>query len=215
MNNLNKKQKIIIITVMSIVVIGIYYIYKKQKDDFTIIESNMIETIDNQTQNEQIDEKESKNEQNIKVHVSGAVNNPGVVELKVNSRINDAIDSAGGLKSDAYIDEINLAYILEDGMKIYIPNVNEKEQETKGNSSYIVSASETKKEEQINKKKININTASQDELETLPGIGPSIAVKIINYRKENGKFESIEDIQKVNGIGDSKFNNIKDFIDIK
>ena len=130
----------------------------------------------------------------------------------------------GGVKEDAYIEDINLAYKLEDGMKIYIPTKQEKDSnnimeipKTEETEKYVTSSSgvSTKEETEKNEKqKININTATQTQLETLPGIGPSTAIKIITYRKEKGKFKTIEDIKEVNGIGDSKFEKIKDYITV-
>ena len=147
----------------------------------------------------------------------------------------------GGLKKDASIDDINLAYKLEDGMKIYIPILEEKENEEQLQNStnndknmnsantinstgkkdltekYVTTSSGTGKSnlESIEKgqsTKVNINTATQEQLETLPGIGPSTASKIIGYRTEKGNFNNIEDIKEVSGIGDAKFEKIKDFI---
>ena len=112
-------------------------------------------------------------------------------------------------------------------MKIYIPNKQEtEEKQTITKESGVIeenTAQETTQKTSqttVNKtnsntKKVNINTALQTELETLPGIGPSIATKIITYRKENGGFKTIEDIKEVSGIGESKFNNIKDLITVK
>lgn len=115
-------------------------------------------------------------------------------------------------------------------MKIHIPTIQEKEEEKKNSnntnkigtdltqkyvtSSSGISASNEKTENKQNTK-VNINTATQTQLETLPGIGISTAQKIIAYRQENGKFNKIEDIKEVSGIGDSKFNNIKDYITVK
>ena len=98
-------------------------------------------------------------------------------------------------------------------MKITIPNKNEKKENNNENSNVIVenNIKENNKKDNI----ININNATQSQLETLPGIGPSIAIKIINYRNEHGKFKSINDIKNVNGIGENKFNNIKNLITIK
>ena len=122
----------------------------------------------------------------------------------------DAIEMAGGTTEEADLSKVNLAYSLSDGQKLNIPNVNEKEQEDivkdePGNNIII----EGNEEKEV---KININKATQTEIETLPGIGPSTALKIINYRNEHGKFKNIEDIKNVSGIGDSKFENIKEYI---
>lgn len=142
--------------------------------------------------------------------------------MKENSRIADAIEKAGGLKDNACMDEINLAYKLEDGMKIHIPTIEEQKNENikEESNNYIeknniVGDTNTNSNKQSKQTtKVNINKATQTELEALPGIGPSIALKIVNYRKENGKFKSIEDLKQVNGIGDSKFNKIKNLITI-
>lgn len=229
--DLTKKQKIILTVVAIIVVlIGCYYIYSKD-NDFISTEENIINEEETNDKTE-VNEEEEYSDTMIIVHVSGAVNQEGIVELNPNSRIADAIDKAGGLREDAYIDKINLAYVLEDGMKIYIPNVNEKTQNqdlsnisdnadnyvTKESGVQAANTDDTNKvnsNSQSNNKKININKATESELESLPGIGPSTAQKIINYRNEKGKFNNIEDIKNVSGIGDSKYNNIKDLISVK
>ena len=115
-------------------------------------------------------------------------------------------------------------------MKIYIPTKQEKENEKNSNTNmskteedvtekYVTTSSgvssNKEKTENTQNSKININTATQTQLETLPGIGPSTAIKILAYRKEKGKFKSIEDIKEVSGIGDSKFEKIKDYITVK
>lgn len=216
MNKLNKKQKIIIIIIFIIIVTALVYcIYANEKKELIPYD----EELENINNNEmQIEENNKQlNEEKIIVHICGCVNKEGIIELNKNSRIADAIEKAGGLKEEADISQINLAYMLEDGMKITIPNKNEKKENNNqnniDNSSSIVenNINENNKKNNI----ININTATQNQLETLPGIGPSIATKIINYRNEHGKFKSINDIKNVNGIGENKFNNIKNFITVK
>lgn len=223
MNYLVKNKKITLGILAVIIIINIcYYIYSENTNFLSIQEQNLeidekelenSNTEDNNTTNK------TKEENVILVHVSGAVNQPGIVALSENSRISDAIEKAGGLKEKACIDEINLAYVLEDGMKIHIPTVEEQieNDNVQNNNIYIKSESNLSTEKNNNQKKaskININTATQEELETLPGIGPTTSLKIINYRKENGKFRTIEDIKEVNGIGESKFNTIKDMISV-
>ena len=159
-------------------------------------------------------------ENTIVIHITGEVKNSGVFTLKEGSRIDDAIKAAGGATKNADLDEINLAYELQDGQKIYIPNKKDKEKSDE--KVYITSESgnnvvvqENTVENGGNSKKVNINTASQSELETLPGIGESIANRIIEYREQNGKFAKPEDIQNVKGIGTAKYNKIKDLISVK
>lgn len=249
--NLSQKQKIVII-VITVIIAGVgYFAYatETEKQNETNLEIA-------KTEEKEDDEKENK-EEKIIVHLSGAVEKEGIIELNENSRMADAIEKAGGIKENACIDEINLAYKLEDGMKIYIPTKEECKKQTtlngteintgKTNSGGASSNGGTSSTSTTNnggttingstsitgttsnggtsitgtfdnnmKKqgKVNINTASQTELETLPGIGPSTALKILNYRKEKGKFKKIEDIKEVSGIGDSKYNKIKDLITI-
>ena len=216
MKYINKKTKILLIILIAIMAIGIsYYAYQNEKESQNIIEQQNLEIEENKQ------EESSKETEKIIVHVSGAVQNEGVIELEENSRIADAIEKAGGFREDAYTKDVNLAYKLKDGMKIYIPTMEEKENEKtnvivesnieteNNNNSY----SNTDEGKNVNSK-VNINTASKEELDTLPGIGPSTAEKIINYRKEKGKFKSIEEIKDVSGIGDSKYENIKDMIEI-
>lgn len=231
MNYLSKNKKVILVILVIIIIISICYYNYSENSDFLSIEEQNLEieeqessNIENQNISNEFDEKINT----IIVHVSGAVKQAGIVELNENSRIADAIEKAGGLEKEACIDGINLAYLLEDGMKIYIPTIEEQKksnyntENTDSNNVYITSSSATnvdgEKNTNTNTKqttKININTATQAELETLPGIGPSTSLKIINYRNENGKFKTIEDIKEVSGIGESKFNNIKELICVK
>jgi competence protein ComEA len=138
----------------------------------------------------------------IKVHIYGEVNNPGLIELEVGSRVADAIEMAGGTTENVDMSKVNLAYILSDGEKVYIPNINDTED--------VVSEDSIQ-----NNSKININTATSTQLATLNGIGESLAESIIEYRNENGRFKDIEDIKNVSGIGDNKFEKIKDYICVK
>ncbi len=210
MYNFNKKQKIIL-GILGVIVAGFicYYVYAKDESNNTLeVEENL------ETQEEKTEEIYSDNV--IFVHVSGAVNNEGIVELKSDSRVSDAIEKAGGVKEEAYTEEINLAYKLEDGMKIHIPTKQEKQQSA--NTQVIITTSgvveNEEQKEETKQKKVNINTATQTELETLSGIGASTANKIITYRKEKGRFKKIEDIKNVGGIGEAKFDKIKDYITV-
>ncbi len=143
------------------------------------------------------------------MHITGCVENEGIVTLNEGARIADAIKKAGGLTIDANMKNVNLAYKLKDGQKIYIPsNIEEEATVVTEKGEGIV------QDEKEDGGKVNINIASQTELETLSGIGPSMAIKIIEYREKNGDFSSIEEIKNVPGIGDAKYDNIKDEIEI-
>lgn len=216
MKNLTKKQKIILMLIF-VIIFAIYQIYKTKEEKNNNI--NELLEINNIEQNKTT-ETRKKNEENqenkkIIIHISGQVNNEGVYELEEGSRIIDAINKAGGVTETADTSQINLAEKIEDGAKIYVPakgeesvEANSQEEKTTKNTKDIVQNKETKS------KKININTATEEELDTLPGIGQATAQKIIEYRKENGKFSKIEDIKDVSGIGDSKFEKIKDLIEV-
>lgn len=145
------------------------------------------------------------------VDVAGAVKKPSVVELPEGSRVFEAIEKAGGLTGDADLSTTNQAEILTDGQKIYIPTKHELEESQAGASS---SGMAERSSGAAQSKRININTADSQTLQQLRGIGPATADKIINYRKENGKFKTIEDLKNVSGIGDKTFEKLKDKITI-
>ena len=169
-----------------------------------------------------------KNISTVFVDIKGAVNNPGVYKLKEDSRVIDAINNSGGLKENADTSIINLSKKIEDEMVIIIYS-KEDLQKYKDNLSTKAIEDEIKKEKisidknnkaEINidlkedNSKININTASKEELTTLPGVGESKAEAIIKYREDNGNYEKIEDIKNVSGIGESAFEKIKDNITV-
>jgi len=147
------------------------------------------------------------------VDVGGEVNNPLVAELEEGSRIEDAIEAAGGLTDKADMTNINRAAFVQDGEKIYIPaaaDISSGESEAASGSSdtgssYAASYSDGK---------ININTADLEQLQELSGVGPVTAQKIIDYREQNGNFTAIEDIKNVSGIGDKTYEKLKDSIKV-
>lgn len=184
LDSLTKKQKIIFILILGIMIaVIIYYIYSTvYKEDF-ILSYNNDAFIDNTEVNTIEMTTSESNTNTIIVYVCGAVKENKVVKLPENSRICDAIDAVDGLTNDADLTNINLAYILEDGEKIYIP----KKGETLESPSINSSSSQITSNISSKNKKININKASQTELESIPGIGPSTASKIIDYRETNRK----------------------------
>ena len=215
MKDLSVKTKIIIAIIGIVIVktIGLYYI------KFTNENNNEIDIYQNEEEiTENIAQEDIAIEENITVHIIGEVKYPGVVVLKEGSRVVDAIEAAGGETDDADLNSLNLAYMLNDGEKIYVPNKQETKDE---NKNYIeegggtnISQAGTDQNNSKNEK-ININTAGEDELMKITGIGESTAKKIIEYRNQNGRFKTIEDIKKIPGIGDSKYNNMKEEIRVK
>lgn len=224
MKKINKKIVVYII-IISVIALIIYKVAIKKEN---LIENiTDINTIEISEENETKEQEKVDITKKIMAYITGEVKNPGIYELEENSRIKDVIEKAGGLKETADITDINLATILQDEDKITIPSKEENKQE-KQNTENIQSNKQSKTTEKSQNTtsistnttgknqntKVNINTATQTELETLPGIGPSIASKIVSYRKENGKFKSIEEIKKVSGIGESKYANIKELIKV-
>lgn len=247
----NKKKIIIVVSIVSVILIGIisYIIIssfnfrgEESSEDFELEELkendiNFVEIQGNVANSTSIEEQGGTNlneENSIKirestnlngskkiiVHISGEVISPGVISLEEGARIVDAINMADGVTQEADLSKVNLAYVLEDAQKIYIPNINEKEEKEiveNMEDGVVISGSgisngNDSKNEDV---KININTANVKELQKLSGIGESIALRIVTYRKENGKFNSIEDLKNVSGIGENKFNKIKNNIFVK
>lgn len=195
----NKKEKLIIVIVLVMVFsLTLYKILNPEKliDYSQESEELLEEEVENQ---EDLKEEEPLSETLI-VHISGAIKNPGVIELDQGKRVIDAVEDSGGLRDDACLDTINLARKLRDGEKIYIP----KEGEAPRNLSQ---DSETLEDSPV----LDINTCTKEELMTLPGIGEKTAEKILKYR-ETSVFTYVEDIKNVSGIGDKKFEDIKDNI---
>lgn len=183
---LKYKIQIVFICIFIISGISIYIQDNERKASFSVNSSNI-----------------SKNDDRIGVYISGEVKNTGVYYLKKDSRITDLINICGGLTEEADVSKINPAQKLNDSDKIIIPKKEE-------NLNNIETEDENKGVDNV-QDKININTATKDELTSLNGIGEATANKIINYRNKN-KFKEIEDIMNVPGIGEAKFNNIKDYI---
>ena len=211
LENLTKKQKIILSIIAILVAIGIiYFINNKNQTNNIELDGNILVSNQNTKQMSQ------DTEEIVIVHITGSVKNPGIVKLKEGSRIEDAIEAAGGLTENADISNVNLAYVLDDGTKIKIPNlddedIGDEDVLSKDSGEGIIQEDEKTTNTNI----VNINKATENELSTLPGIGNSLATRIVEYRKQNGNFKTIGDIKNVSGIGESKFANIKDFISIK
>ncbi len=141
----------------------------------------------------------------ISVHVIGCVKEKKVVKIPVGSTVEDAVVAAGGFTEEADTDAVNLAYRLSDGMQIRIPSIDDEDK------TWIVSHGDNGGNGG-NNEKISINKASVAELATLPGIGQTLALRIVDYREKNGGFKTLEEIMNVPGIKEAKFESIKDYI---
>lgn len=145
---------------------------------------------------------ESDDDAFIYTHITGEIKKPGVYKMKAGTRMDDLVKEAGGLTDEADINQINLSEKLVDEERIIVPSKRGASEE--GITSAVIDAKT---------KKININKASLSELMTLPGIGDKTAQKFIDYREQK-KFKKIEDVMNIEGIGENKFKNIKDYISV-
>ena len=219
---------IIIISVITFMVLNIGKVKEfEEKETTGNIEKNITvseESKDNKEKegNEEDKKENISSETGIFVHIDGYVNNPGVYQIKENERTNVLIEKAGGLKNGYSIKNVNLAAKLSDGDKVYIPSIEEEKSLGNQNNNnvniggkHINNGNNSNNNVSITKNnKININTANVSELKQITGIGESTANKIIDYRQNVGKFKKIEDIKEVKGIGESKFESLKNKITI-
>lgn len=196
-----KKEQIVILVVVLIVIS--FASYKFIFSDLIPSKGNTLEISHHNLndEDEQKDDDPVEEDTIIMVHISGQVYHPGLIELKLGSRLKDAVDLAGGLKKEADIDKINLARKLVDEEKIYIP---QKGEEVDIEISSNISSTDSDD-------RININTCTKEQLMNLPGVGEVTASRIIDYRSTN-QFKTIEDIMNVSGIGTKKFEALKEFI---
>ena len=150
----------------------------------------------------------------ISIYISGAVNSPGVVELKSNERLMEGVKLCDGLTDEADTNRINLAMKVKDEGHYIIPKEGEEIALNDSNEN-VENNNNDNNSGEGESKKININSASKEELDSLPGVGEVTAQKIIDYREENKEFKSIDEIKNVKGIGENKFNDLKDYICIQ
>lgn len=180
-----------------LILVGVGGLFSKKEESVegtTVVETTMLaEKTEVSTTQETV----------IFVDIKGAVKNPGVYQMKVGDRVKDALDAAGGLTEEADSQKVNLAKRLEDQMAIVVPKVGEEAEE--------IPAGATSKEE-AKEGKVNINTATVEELKTLNGVGEKKAEAIIEYRKKNGSFQTKEDLMKVRGIGKKLFESFQERI---
>ena len=180
-----------------LILVGVGGLFSKKEESVegtTVVETTMLaEKTEVSTTQETV----------IFVDIKGAVKNPGVYQMKVGDRVKDALEAAGGLTAEADSQKVNLAKRLEDQMVIVVPKVGEEAEE--------IPAGATSKEE-AKEGKVNINTATVEELKTLKGVGEKKAEAIIEYRKKNGSFQTKEDLMKVRGIGKKLFESFQERI---
>ncbi|QDZ16666.1 competence protein ComEA [Humibacter ginsenosidimutans] len=142
------------------------------------------------------------------VHVLGAVTHPGLYTLPTGSRVVDAVGAAGGMTHDADQSGVNLARQLSDGEQLIVPHVGETVTSPVGSANGAAGAGG------IAGGKVNLNTATETELETLPRVGPAMAAKILDWRTQNGRFTSVEDLMNISGVGQKTFDALKDQVTV-
>ncbi|GAB6180042.1 hypothetical protein JCM14036_13610 [Desulfotomaculum defluvii] len=212
MINLGRKEQIIILIIMAVVLFSAGYQFANKADQ--PVELVTLQSTDDLESSEEI--------KDVFVHVAGSVEKPDVYQLPANSRVKDAIKLAVPT-ADADLSMLNLAAPLKDGQKLQIPSIVEPT--TPGQSMAQVTAVPVPMQgtpPTINRPAvpsvtqggglININFASLAELDSLPGIGPALAERIIEHREANGPFQTIDDLKNVSGIGDKKFEDLQELI---
>lgn len=216
MDTIFKKKLSLIFGAIAIVVLGLYFFFQTEKEpaeteDIFAVSSN--EAVGEGVKTE----TETKIEPLVmKVDVKGAVRTPGVFTAQAGDRVIDLIAEAGNFtdKADKY--QVNLAQLVEDQMVIYVPKIGEEADELSGGSTTVPNiATASGGASGGSGDQINLNTATQADLETISGIGPSKATAILEYRDTVGKFKQIEDLKNVSGIGDKTFEKLKDSISVQ
>lgn len=215
MLNLGRKEQIIILIIMAVVLFAAGYQFaNKDNQPVELVTSQSADNLESSPENK-----------DVVVHVVGAVEKPGVYQLPANSRVNDAIKLAVPT-ADADLSMLNLAEPLKDGRKLPVPSIVEPTipEQSPGQMPSVPipvqGAVPTINRSAVSPVApssglININIANQAELDTLPGIGPALAERIIAYREANGPFQTIEDLKNISGIGDKKFADLQQLITVQ
>ncbi|MEX6700284.1 helix-hairpin-helix domain-containing protein [Peribacillus frigoritolerans] len=206
------KRKMTMITVAVAFVAGGIYFFSQQGEDPAETEDIFSVTAKEAEMEQSVNESAAEPEI-IKVDVKGAVKSPGIFTAQAGDRVIDLISAAGSFTEKADTDKVNFAQIIEDQMVIYVPEIGE---EDKGNLENIqVGTSGDAVTKGTSGGLVNLNTATQEDLQTLTGIGPSKANAILEYRETIGKFKEVDELKQVTGIGDKTFERLRDSISVK
>ncbi|WP_258535637.1 helix-hairpin-helix domain-containing protein [Bacillus sp. 03113] len=198
------KTKIIIGFIGTIILLYVYFSYVKKEQP--IVNEEMAQDLGEKKR--MTNENKEPLNTTMMVDVKGAVQHPGIFEAKPGDRVMDIITKAGGLRENANKDSVNFALKVVDEMVIYIPEIGEVQEQQ-------ITSIENPGNVQDGSGKVNLNKANEEELQTIPGIGPSKAAAIIEYRESNGPFKKIEDLQSISGIGEKTFEKLKDHITVQ
>jgi len=194
------KDMLIKVAAAVVLVVAAFFIFVFNEEEEVSVQKGTAQMV--------IEDNDEMQKASIYVDIGGEVVNPMVAELTEGSRVEDAIEAAGGVTDRADLTDINRAAFVEDGEKIFIPTLPElseggEDGMAEGQSMPVYSDD-----------RININTADSEELQQLNGVGPATAEKIIDYREENGRFSAIEDIMNVSGIGEKTFEKFHEDIKV-
>lgn len=233
MSDFTRSQKLAMVAAYTVVVLTFVAlsVIALRSNTFRRPESSQVEftEVDTDAAVSEVSTEPNPGSNKVCVHVTGHVKNPGVYELEPGSRVKDAIESAGGALPNADLESINLAQKLSDGEQIYIapkgqipPPVTStvRGSEEMQTSAMATSTADSKRSSTSAPEKltypgqdtVNINTAGLQELQRLPGVGPATAQKIIDYRTENGRFDSVDELEEVSGIGPAKLEKMRPFV---
>lgn len=202
----SRQEKIVLLLIVTVIItiFGCRF-YLQEKNKITIVPSNQ----ENLSTQQSV--ADTSQEEICIIHIAGAVKQPGVYRISSGERIIDVVKMAGGALERAHLDMVNLAAPIHDGQKIIIPFMpEERDDELLRIAEQGLTIPES--DYSANSGLININSATARELELLPGIGPALAERILEFRKNNGMFRKIEDIKGVSGIGQKRFDAIKEMI---
>ena len=202
--HLLKKNFLFVIIVLIVISIVIILKFQETKSNYTEDENDILNLLEKEESNLELTSENIEEETTYIVDIKGEINRPGVYEVNTTSRVNDVIQLAGGFTDEADQNFVNLAQKVQDEMVIIIPKIGEEHQILSGSSNMTIDDS-----------RVNINQASKEELETLPGIGPAKAQAILDFREENGSFKEVEDLLQVNGIGEKTLENLIEHIDVR
>ncbi|WP_374721712.1 helix-hairpin-helix domain-containing protein [Peribacillus tepidiphilus] len=197
----NKRIIMIVFVALAAVAYSFFQSAQKKEQEGEIFNLENLETTSESSNEDQTEPINST----IKVDVKGAVQSPGVYIGKQEDRVIDMIKIAGGFTENANQNAVNLAEKIQDQMVIYVPKMGEEGEGIVSNNDSNANASGGK---------VNLNSADENELQTLPGIGPSKAASIVEYRNQNGRFKNIDELKNITGIGEKTFEKLKDSITV-
>lgn len=203
-----KEYKIIVICTCLGLLLGGFFLLKPAPPT-PVKETNLqaeVAAVSKDSSTEKEVKEEPVEQDLITVDVKGAVKSPGIYDLPVGSRVNDAVQKAGGLTEQADSKGLNLAQKVSDEALVYVPTKGEESASQQAGSG---APSSTSKE-----KKVNLNKASLEELKQVKGLGGKRAQDIIDHREENGKFKSVDELKKVSGIGAKTIEKLKDYVTV-